>query len=277
MSLSIQQEIEKCDWYHTIELPGYITKGRYDWRPYLHKFGLDDLAEKTVLDVGAGNGYFSFEFEKAGASVTALDIPSQQDRDNNALGMEDKSTYQYNYAGFNSAFSIAKRLLNSNVNRVEMNLYDLSPDNVGTFDIVFCNDVLLHLTDPLRALCAFRRVCNGSLVVGTPLFDPALFWARGFFHLLKRFPFVHFVGATNSTAFYLPTATCLEHWVTAAGFKVVKSTSIKPDKELFEYPQTRGIVTARPEGTEHPGDNREAGVGQAVGILRAGTKMLLTP
>ena len=49
--------IENLDWYHTIELkPGYFTRGRYDWRPYLKQFDFGDLDGKTVLDVGCGLG-----------------------------------------------------------------------------------------------------------------------------------------------------------------------------------------------------------------------------
>lgn len=82
-------EAKKMVWYHTIELtPDFTTKGIYDWRPYWDKFAFGDLRGKTVLDVGAGDGFFSFEFERRGAKVTALDIPSQEDRDNAKIGVK---------------------------------------------------------------------------------------------------------------------------------------------------------------------------------------------
>ncbi len=39
-----------------------------------------------------------------------------------------------------------------------MNLYDVSPDELGTFDYVFLGNVLVHLADPARALRALATV-----------------------------------------------------------------------------------------------------------------------
>jgi hypothetical protein len=40
------------------------------------------------------------------------------------------------------------------VTRRFKNVYDLDEADDGTFDLVFCASVLLHLTDPLRAMAA---------------------------------------------------------------------------------------------------------------------------
>src|SRR3989337_1166122 len=87
----ILDNMVKAKWYHTMELsPGYTTKGAYDWRPYVKEFHFGDLKGKKILDVGAGNGFFSFELEKHGGIVTALDIPSQSLRDNYKIGVKAK-------------------------------------------------------------------------------------------------------------------------------------------------------------------------------------------
>src|SRR5579863_6637642 len=64
--------------YHSIELPdGSVLPGlqpieHMRWR--LDLFGLpDDLRGKRVLDVGAWDGWFSFECERRGAEVVAVD------------------------------------------------------------------------------------------------------------------------------------------------------------------------------------------------------------
>src|SRR5262245_3087972 len=67
---------EDCDFYHAIELPGLgLQKGRWDLRrdPAAY-FGHEDVAGKTVLDVGTGSGFIGFEMEKRGASVIAFDF-----------------------------------------------------------------------------------------------------------------------------------------------------------------------------------------------------------
>src|SRR5882672_7683411 len=64
--------------YHSIELPdgsvmpGLQTLETLRWR--LSLFGLEaDLRGKRVLDIGAWDGWFSFECERRGAEVTAVD------------------------------------------------------------------------------------------------------------------------------------------------------------------------------------------------------------
>ena len=61
-------------------------------------------------------------------------------------------------------FETAKRLLGSKVERVEINAYDLSPERLGSFDVVTCGSLLLHLRDPVRALTAIHSVCGGQLM-----------------------------------------------------------------------------------------------------------------
>ena len=53
-------------WYHRIELPGNITPG---WSPIdTSKYGIpDDLTGKRVLDIGAWDGYWTWEALKKGA------------------------------------------------------------------------------------------------------------------------------------------------------------------------------------------------------------------
>jgi tRNA (mo5U34)-methyltransferase len=61
-------------------------------------------------------------------------------------------------------FRIAAAALGSSVTRVPLSIYDLSPETVGTFDVVVVGSLLLHLRDPLRALEAVRSVCTGELM-----------------------------------------------------------------------------------------------------------------
>lgn len=258
------RKIEKLDWYHTIELSGsYATKGRYDWRPYigcLIQF-IGDLNGKTVLDVGTGNGFFAFEFEKLGAVVTASDIAEQSQRDNNLIGIGNVTRAQeYNNYDFNTPFSIAKDALNSNVKRIEINLYDMSSENTGMYDIVFCNDVLLHLSDPIRALWVLRRVCKGRLVIGVPVIESEMVTTgtlrapitllgkllRDFAYLLlSRYAIAEYCGAMARGEFWIPNIQCLREMVKGSGFVNIHSTIIRLQKEHnsgSSYQSSRGFV-----------------------------------
>ena len=71
-------ELQALGWYHSIELPnGEVIRGFQSpeqLRTRLRQFPIPpDLAGKRVLDIGAWDGWFSFEMEKRGAAVVAVD------------------------------------------------------------------------------------------------------------------------------------------------------------------------------------------------------------
>jgi tRNA (mo5U34)-methyltransferase len=168
-------------WYHTIELgDGLVSHGHFDHRPVLDRYGLPDSLEgKTVLDVGTAEGFFAFELERRGARrVVATDVASQADWDwmprVDSQAWLDVTVFGGDHV---ERFRLAHSMLGSQVEHRIMSVYDLSPDTVGTFDLVFCGSLLLHLRDPLRALAAIRSVTAGVAIIETavePQLDDAL-------------------------------------------------------------------------------------------------------
>jgi tRNA (mo5U34)-methyltransferase len=143
-------------WWHEIEVaPGMITPGDDSNRmklPILDQLGLPaTLSGQRVLDIGCSDGFFSFEMEKRGADVVAIDFVPE--------------TY--------SGFSTARTILGSEVEYRMDNVYNLNPAAYGSFDVVLFLGVLYHLRKPLAALDAIRSVMkNGAqLFVGTMLID----------------------------------------------------------------------------------------------------------
>src|SRR5438270_10628223 len=66
-------------WWHQIELaPGIVTSGDDSNRmklPILDDLGLPrTLTALRALDIGCSDGYFSFELERRGADVLAIDF-----------------------------------------------------------------------------------------------------------------------------------------------------------------------------------------------------------
>jgi tRNA (mo5U34)-methyltransferase len=119
--------------YHTIELPdGSVLPGLQStehlrWR--LGLFGLpEDLHGKRVLDIGAWDGWFSFECERRGAEVVAVDC-----------------------VALNTLLE-ARALLNSRVEYLTLDVSELSVAKLGRFDIVLFFGVLYHLRHPLLGL-----------------------------------------------------------------------------------------------------------------------------
>jgi tRNA (mo5U34)-methyltransferase len=155
-------------WYHTIDLaPSVATPGWFDLRPVLEQMPWPDVRGKRCLDIGTFDGFLAFELERRGAAeVVAIDVedhllwdwpPDYRDKD---LPRDPGFSGPPKGAGFR----LVKELLDSKVEWRPLNVYDLDPADIGTFDVVVMGTLLLHLRDPLRALEAVRRVTSGHFL-----------------------------------------------------------------------------------------------------------------
>lgn len=150
----LRAQVDSLSWWHTIDLgEGIITPGIDDSPRKLERLHLpSDMTGKSVLDIGAWDGFFSFEAERRGASrVLAMD------------------SYAWNGSTWGSkrGFELARQVLGSEVEDMEMEVLDLSPEKVGTFDIVLFLGVLYHMRHPLLALEKLSSVTRELLVLET--------------------------------------------------------------------------------------------------------------
>ncbi len=150
----IQAQVDRIKWWHQIDLgQGIITPGLDPTIDRVRLLGLpNDLRGKTVLDIGAWDGAFAFEAERRGASrVLAID--------------------EFIWAGKGWAskegFDVARRILNSNVQDMLIDVYEIAPENVGLFDLIIFSGVLYHLRHPLLALEHVASVCKDQLILST--------------------------------------------------------------------------------------------------------------
>jgi tRNA (mo5U34)-methyltransferase len=139
--------------YHSIELPdGTVLPGlqpveHLRWR--LDLFGLPrDLRGMRVLDIGAWDGWFSFECERRGASVVAVDCVELE------------------------TFLDARRLIGSKVEYLTLDVNELSAKRLGRFDIVLFLGVLYHLRHPLLGLEKCVELSNGLALVESFVIPP---------------------------------------------------------------------------------------------------------
>lgn len=150
----LKKEVAKINWFHKIDLgDGIVTPGLDDSKKKLKLIKLDeDLSGKTVLDIGAWNGFFSFEAEKRRASrVLAID------------------SFMWGGQGWGSkdGFNLARDALNSKVEDKEIDVLGISPETVGVFDLVFFIGVLYHMRHPLLALEKIASVTKEKLILET--------------------------------------------------------------------------------------------------------------
>jgi tRNA (mo5U34)-methyltransferase len=126
----------------------------------VHHYGLPaSLAGKRALDVGTWDGFWAFELERRGAEVVAIDLDHERD-----LDWPPRRRPQSFSAGRSANFARAREALGSSVERVELSVYDLTPERLGSFDLVFCGSVLIHLRDQLLALERIASVTRGTFV-----------------------------------------------------------------------------------------------------------------
>jgi tRNA (mo5U34)-methyltransferase len=205
-------------WYHTIDLPDGPTPGWFDLRPVLGRMPWPDVRGLRCLDVGTYDGHLAFELERRGArEVVATDIPDHARWDWPRRLRERGPAYLAQVAGERKGegFRVARAALGSDVERWEVSVYDLDPAEHGTFDVVVCGSLLLHLRDPVRALEALRGVCTGHLLSAEEIDLALSAWPRPAARL----------RADELCQWWVPNARAHRRMVEAAGFDVVRAGS----------------------------------------------------
>lgn len=208
-------------WFHRIRLyDDYETPG-VDNTPeklaHMDALGLPrDMTGKRVLDIGAWDGFFTFECERRGAEVVALDHVEASD----------------------TGFHIAARALGSEAEWVVQNLYHMGPEEIGYFDIVLCLGVIYHLRHVMMGLDRVRSVMNegADLYVETAAIDHHAMLDGGHFGafgpacpganatpLLQFYPGKELGG--DPTNFFVPNHAGMRALLEAAEFQVIASES----------------------------------------------------
>jgi tRNA (mo5U34)-methyltransferase len=150
---ALRRAVAGRKWFHTLNLgQGVVTPGLDDSFTKLTWLGLPpDLRGLSVLDVGAWDGFFSFEAERRGARVLATDSYCWTGQ-----GIQDKG-----------GFDLAKTALNSRVEERILRVEDIPNAGLEQFDIVLFLGVLYHAPDPLGYLRAMRSVTRGFMIIET--------------------------------------------------------------------------------------------------------------
>jgi tRNA (mo5U34)-methyltransferase len=188
---------------------------------------------RRCLDVGTYDGFYAFELERRGAGeVIATDISDHTQWDWSAEARATGPEVLASMAGPEKGvgFRVACEALGSSVTREEINVYDLSPSRVGTFDVVVCGALMLHLRDPIRALEAIRSVCDGYfLSVEEIRLDLTL--------RHRRRPLAELSGRRGK--WWTPTAIGHQRMLEVAGFAIERTTRPFPIQFGPAHPVTR--------------------------------------
>ena len=164
VSPSARERVEAQSWYHTMDLgPGLTTAGWFDLREHVARYRLPERMDgMRALDIGTWDGFWAFEMERRGAEVVALDVDHEDDYD----WPPRRRPAQPRALDRGAGFRLARELTGSRVERVVCNIYEATPERLGgTFDVILCGAVLLHLRDQLLALERFAGLCRGTLIL----------------------------------------------------------------------------------------------------------------
>jgi tRNA (mo5U34)-methyltransferase len=112
-----------------------------------------------------------------------------------------------------AGFALAAEALGSRATWRPVSIYDLAPDLVGTFDVVVCSSLLLHLRDPIRALEAVRSICRGPFMS----FEPIDLWLT---LVHRRRPAARFEGLGFDCTWWVPNGAAQLRMLTSAGFHI---------------------------------------------------------
>jgi tRNA (mo5U34)-methyltransferase len=211
-------------WYHRIEVrPGIITPGINDSPKNLEMLQLPtDCSGMRVLDIGARDGFFSFELERRGAEVLAVDyMPADR-----------------------TGFQIAAQLLGSRVVFQQANIYNLDPEKLGTFDLVLFLGLLYHLPDPIRAIKTVRRLCSWRMYLETLVIDEVVPMPDGtemplaaLGEGLTSIPLMQFFPGSSCngdpTNYWGPNVRCVEAMLAETEFRVERVARV-PRRALFQ-------------------------------------------
>jgi tRNA (mo5U34)-methyltransferase len=135
----LRKAVAEIEWWHTIDLGhGIVTPGKDNSPEKLRFLRMPErLDDRSVLDIGAWDGFFSFEAERRGAARVLA---------------TDSFAWEGTNVGSKEGFELARRALSSKVEDRHIDPTELSPEAIGTFDVVLFLGVLYHLRDPLGVL-----------------------------------------------------------------------------------------------------------------------------
>ena len=225
---------ELISWFHSMPLPsGLVTKGE---RPIeILRREADaifdfDVSGRSVLDIGAWDGFFSFEAEQRGAA-----------------GVLSTDHFCWSGPGWGTkeGYDFAHGVLGSSNRSEDVDVFSLDPEVQGRFDTVLFLGVLYHLKDPYGGLERAAAMSRDMLVVET---ETA---CNDYPHPVLR----HFEGTSmndDPTNFFAPNTACLSAMLREMGFSRIevrrnpgsyREGRMPPEDAVFE--RDRHIVHAR--------------------------------
>jgi tRNA (mo5U34)-methyltransferase len=214
-----QEQVDRFKWWHSIDFgKGIASKGTKTRDMLEREFEIvfrHGVNQKSVYDIGAWDGAFSFEARRRGATgVVATD-----------------GAIWANAAPWTSRapFDFANIALGAGVHGMTMNIYDMSHEIMSPRDVVLFLGVLYHLQHPLLALQRVADLTRDYAVIET---ETSLdMWEEP---VMKFFPGSEFHGDRSNWC--APNIRCMVAWLKTVGFRAIECM---PSPYFTEAPNDR--------------------------------------
>ncbi|MCC3244757.1 hypothetical protein LG047_05385 [Methylocystis sp. WRRC1] len=161
---------EDCDFYHTIDLgDGRLRTGAWDLRGHEEVYlGCCDVTGKRVIEAGPASGFLSAYMASKGADLVVFDLPFGGGPElvpfAEANMGELAASGRQSMKRLRNSWWYTKRKLGFQACAIYGDIYD-PPKDIGRFDISVFGAILLHLSNPFRALQALSAMTNDTLIV----------------------------------------------------------------------------------------------------------------
>lgn len=214
-----QRLVQSKPWHHDFEIvPGVRTNGAYNPIDLWNELQLpDDLHGLSLADVGASNGFFSFEARRRGARVVAFDYRHKN----------------------NSGFGLVQYLNGLNdVEHHQVNVLEIDAEKYGQFDIVLALGLFYHTSDPYLALANCAALSRKRLLIESYCIDSSLEAPlreqplMRFMRDAERFPSPA-QGNSDRSNFWGFTSACLRQMVEDVGFSV-RRLDVRSDRVFID-------------------------------------------
>jgi tRNA (mo5U34)-methyltransferase len=173
-------------WFHSIDVgDGFTTPGLKSaeaLRAELESLRIPNLRGKTVLDIGAWDGFYSFEAENRGAAlVTALDhYVWSMDLEAHRRHLEESREHGVVPSAYHEmpywkpdelpgkrGFDVAHELRRSGVKPIVTDFMATDLRALGTFDVVLFLGILYHMENPMESLRRLATVTGEVAIIET--------------------------------------------------------------------------------------------------------------
>jgi tRNA (mo5U34)-methyltransferase len=231
----LEARVASIPWFHSIDLGPITTPGRKSPAQLAHelqRLRLPELAGKSVLDIGAFDGFYSFESERRGAArvvaldhyvwsldLTRTDAEWRQLREQGIVPppADQSAHWRPDELPGKRGYDTAHQVLSSRVETVVDDFMTMDLTGLGTFDVVLYLGVLYHIENPLQALRRLASVTAGVAIIETEAVE---------FQLAGRARLCEFFegGELNhdTSNWWAPNRSALEGMCRSAGFREVQ-------------------------------------------------------